>query len=59
MKLEIKILGVNNNVFDSLKANLDEALRMNKIKQGDIVVFAGQGAGFSVGSIVMRWWILY
>lgn len=39
------------NIF----VNLDEALRMNKIKKGDIVVFAGQGAGFSVGSIVVKW----
>lgn len=39
------------NIF----VNLDEAVQMDKIKKGDIVVFAGQGAGFSVGSIVMRW----
>ncbi|MBI5788067.1 MAG: ketoacyl-ACP synthase III [Candidatus Schekmanbacteria bacterium] len=39
------------NIF----VNLDEAVRMKKIKEGDIVVFAGQGAGFSVGAIVMRW----
>lgn len=39
------------NIF----VNLDEALRLNKINKGDLVVFAGQGAGFSVGSIVMRW----
>lgn len=39
------------NIF----VNLDEAVKINKIKKGDIVVFAGQGAGFSVGSIIMRW----
>lgn len=39
------------NIF----VNLDEALQANRIKKGDIVVFAGQGAGFSVGSIVMKW----
>lgn len=39
------------NIF----VNLDEALQQNRIKKGDIVVFAGQGAGFSVGSIVMKW----
>ena len=39
------------NIF----VNLDEALRLNKICKGDVVVFAGQGAGFSVGSIVMKW----
>ncbi len=39
------------NIF----VNLDEAVRNRKIKEQDIVVFAGQGAGFSVGSIVMKW----
>lgn len=39
------------NIF----VNLDEALKSGKIKKGEIVVFAGQGAGFSVGSIVMKW----
>ncbi|MBI4745918.1 MAG: ketoacyl-ACP synthase III [Deltaproteobacteria bacterium] len=39
------------NIF----VNLDEALQANRIKKGDIVLFAGQGAGFSVGSIVMKW----
>ncbi len=39
------------NIF----VNLDEALRKNKIKRDDLVVFAGQGAGMSVGSIVMKW----
>lgn len=39
------------NIF----VNLDEAVRIKKIKEGDIVVFAGQGAGFSVGALVMRW----
>ena len=35
--------------------NLDEALKENKIKEGDIIAFAGQGSGFHVGSIIMRW----
>ncbi|MCF6283143.1 MAG: ketoacyl-ACP synthase III [Candidatus Polarisedimenticolaceae bacterium] len=39
------------NIF----VNLDEAVRANKIKKGSVVVLAGQGAGFSVGSIVMKW----
>lgn len=35
--------------------NLDEAIQENKLKDGNIVVFAGQGSGFHVGSIVMKW----
>ncbi|MFC1749454.1 3-oxoacyl-ACP synthase III family protein [Pseudomonadota bacterium] len=39
------------NIF----VNLDEAVQNKRIKDNDIVVFAGQGAGFSVGSIVYTW----
>ncbi len=39
------------NIF----VNLDESIQAGKIKKGDTLVFAGQGAGFSVGSIVMKW----
>jgi 3-oxoacyl-[acyl-carrier-protein] synthase-3 len=39
------------NIF----VNLDESIQAGKLKKDDIVVFAGQGAGFSVGSIVMKW----
>jgi len=39
------------NIF----VNLDESIQAGKLKRDDIVVFAGQGAGFSVGSIVMKW----
>jgi len=35
--------------------NLDEALKENKIKEGDIIAFTGQGSGFHVGSVIMRW----
>jgi nucleotide-binding universal stress UspA family protein len=31
VKLEIKILGVNNNAYDNLKANLEEALRIANV----------------------------
>ncbi|MDH3973437.1 MAG: 3-oxoacyl-ACP synthase III family protein [Deltaproteobacteria bacterium] len=35
--------------------NLDEAIQENKLGDGNIVVFAGQGSGFHVGSLVMKW----
>ncbi len=44
-----------NMLASNIFVNLDEALRKNKIKKGDLVVLSGQGAGFSVGSIVMKW----
>lgn len=44
-----------NMISCNILVNLDETLRKNKIEKGDLVVLAGQGAGFSVGSIVMKW----
>ncbi len=44
-----------NMISCNILVNLDEAIRINKIKRTDLVVLAGQGAGFSVGSIVMKW----
>jgi len=35
--------------------SLDEAVRLGKIKDGDLVVLAGFGVGFSSSSVVMRW----
>lgn len=63
----IELLGIpkeraytTNHKYGNMSAaniwvNLDEAVRENKIKDNDIVVFAGQGSGFHVGSVVMRW----
>ena len=34
---------------------LDEAVRLNKIKEGDIVIVVGFGGGLTYGSVVMRW----
>jgi len=44
-----------NMLASNIFVNLDEALRENKIKRGDLIVLSGQGAGMSVGSIVMKW----
>ena len=35
--------------------NLDEGVRVGKVKDGDLVLFLGQGSGFSVGSVLLRW----
>ncbi len=34
---------------------LDEAVKLGKIKNGDIVVLVGFGGGLTYGSVVMRW----
>lgn len=39
----------------TILANLKEALDKNMIKKGDTVALISQGAGFSAGSIIMRW----
>ncbi|MBI3585398.1 MAG: 3-oxoacyl-ACP synthase III family protein [Nitrospinae bacterium] len=63
----IELLGITkekacltNHKYGNMSAaniwvNLDEAVQEDKIKDGDIVAFAGQGSGFHVGSIVIRW----
>ncbi|MGH8672115.1 MAG: 3-oxoacyl-ACP synthase III family protein [Burkholderiales bacterium] len=35
--------------------NLDEGARLQKFKNGDLILMMGQGSGFAVGSMLMRW----
>jgi 3-oxoacyl-[acyl-carrier-protein] synthase-3 len=34
---------------------LDDAVRQGKLRDGDLVVFTGSGAGLAMGSVAMRW----
>jgi len=54
-KVHLTYSKYGNMTSANIFVNLDEAVRAGKIKKNTVVVFAGQGAGFSVGSIVMRW----
>ena len=35
--------------------NLDEGVQAGKVKDGDLILFLGQGSGFAVGSVLLRW----
>ncbi len=35
--------------------NLDEGVQTGKVKDGDTILFLGQGSGFSVGSLLLKW----
>ncbi|MBI5788573.1 MAG: 3-oxoacyl-ACP synthase III family protein [Candidatus Schekmanbacteria bacterium] len=39
----------------NLMTNLNELIENGRLKDGDIVAFVAQGAGFSVGSAILRW----
>ncbi|MCS6859226.1 MAG: 3-oxoacyl-ACP synthase, partial [Abditibacteriales bacterium] len=39
----------------SVALALDEAVRVGKIKPGDVVALAAFGAGFTWGSALVRW----
>jgi 3-oxoacyl-[acyl-carrier-protein] synthase-3 len=34
---------------------LDDAVQQGRLRDGDLVVFTGSGAGLAMGSLAMRW----
>ena len=44
-----------NTSAASIPLALNEAVQVNRILAGDIVVIAGFGAGLTWGSVVLRW----
>ncbi len=44
-----------NTTAGSIPIALDEAVRDGRIKEGDLVMLAGFGAGFTWGSALLRW----
>ncbi len=55
-KTYTNVAEIGNTAEASMAIALCEAVEMNKIKTGDIVVISGVGAGFTYGATVMRWW---
>jgi len=47
---------IGNTAEASMAIALCEAVQYGKIKNGDIVVISGVGAGFTFGASVFRWW---
>ena len=44
-----------NTSSASIPLALNEAIKQNKIKKGDLLVFEALGAGFTWGSVLVRW----
>ncbi len=60
LNLEKEKVYVNLNKYGnmssaSIPVALDEALRNNRIKKGDIVLLVAFGAGLTWGSVILRW----
>jgi 3-oxoacyl-[acyl-carrier-protein] synthase-3 len=49
------IMNYGNTTAASIPIALTEAWEQNKIKEGDLVVLAAFGSGFTWGSVIIRW----
>lgn len=54
-KMFVNIEKYGNTSAATIPIALDEAKRGGRIKEGDIIEFIGFGAGFTWGSVVVRW----
>ncbi len=54
-KMFVNIEKYGNTSAATIPIALDEAKREGRIKEGDIIEFIGFGAGFTWGSVVVRW----
>jgi 3-oxoacyl-[acyl-carrier-protein] synthase-3 len=54
-KVIINIERYGNTTAGTIPLALDEAVREGRLKHGDLVVLASVGAGFTVGSVLLRW----
>jgi 3-oxoacyl-[acyl-carrier-protein] synthase-3 len=54
-KVYVNLHKYGNTSAASIPIALDEALSDGKIKDGDVVVLAGFGAGLTYGANLIRW----
>ena len=54
-KTHLTVEKYGNTSSASVGITLDEAIKMGKIKKGNIVVLVGFGGGLSWGSVIMKW----
>jgi 3-oxoacyl-[acyl-carrier-protein] synthase-3 len=55
-KTHTNVSEIGNTAEASMAIALCEAAQQKKIKNGDIVVISGVGAGFTFGASVIKWW---
>jgi 3-oxoacyl-[acyl-carrier-protein] synthase-3 len=51
----INIEDYGNTTAATIPLALDDAIRQGRLKKGDLVLLASVGAGFTVGSVLLRW----
>jgi 3-oxoacyl-[acyl-carrier-protein] synthase-3 len=51
----INIENYGNTTAGTIPLALDDAIGQGRLKKGDLVLLASVGAGFTVGSVLLRW----
>ncbi len=54
-RVYVNVDRVGNTSAASIPIALDEAVRANRVKPGDIILFAAFGAGLTWGATILRW----
>jgi 3-oxoacyl-[acyl-carrier-protein] synthase-3 len=54
-KLVINIENFGNTTAATIPLALNDAIEANRLKRGDLVLLVSVGAGFTVGSVLLRW----
>lgn len=54
-KVMMNIQDYGNTTAATIPLALDDAIRQGRLKKGDLVVLVSVGAGFTVGSVLLRW----
>ncbi|MEK6630140.1 MAG: 3-oxoacyl-[acyl-carrier-protein] synthase III C-terminal domain-containing protein, partial [Acidobacteriota bacterium] len=54
-KVMINIERYGNTTAATIPLALEDAIQEGRLKKGDLVLLASVGAGFTVGSVLLRW----
>jgi 3-oxoacyl-[acyl-carrier-protein] synthase-3 len=54
-KVVINIERFGNTTAGTIPLALNDAVEQNRLKEGDLLLLASVGAGFTVGTVLMRW----
>jgi 3-oxoacyl-[acyl-carrier-protein] synthase-3 len=54
-KVMLNIENYGNTTAATIPLALEDAIKQGRLKKGDLVVLASVGAGFTVGSVLLRW----
>ena len=54
-KVVINIERFGNTTAGTIPLALNDAVEQKRLKEGDLLLLASVGAGFTVGTVLMRW----